>query len=72
MFILYRVHDNFMKKYVIYPLKHISRGVYEAMLPAKEIGNIDIEYFINIIGKGESATFPVTAPEINQTVVARE
>jgi hypothetical protein len=57
--------------YKIIPLKHISRGVYEVVLPAKELGTNDIEYFINVIGKGESATFPVTAPEINQTIVMR-
>jgi len=60
-----------MGDYKILPLKHVNRGVYEALLPAKEIGDTDFEYFINIIGKGESATFPVTAPEINQTIVVR-
>ena len=58
--------------YKIIPMKHISGVNYEAWLPAKEIENNDIEYFINVIGKGGSATFPVTAPEMNQTVVIRD
>jgi len=47
-------------------LKHKARGVYSATLPAP-IGAI--EYYVEVTADGQTARFPATAPELNQTVI---
>jgi hypothetical protein len=42
-------------------LRHVARGVYEVVVPAKE----DFEYYV----KAGPAVWPATAPALNQTVV---
>jgi hypothetical protein len=44
------------------PLTHVNRAVYSMTIPPQEE---DYEYYIT----SESARFPVTAPELNQTVI---
>ena len=52
------------------PLKHISRGVYTAVVPAADINGKDIEYYIKAeLGLGKKLYFPASAPDRNQTVV---
>ncbi len=48
------------------PLEHKTRGVYSVTLlpPAGAI-----EYYVEVAAVGETARFPATAPELNQTVV---
>ena len=49
--------------------KHVSRGVYAAQLPAA--GMDGLEYYVQARGAdGATATFPVTAPGLCQTVIA--
>ena len=51
------------------PLTHIARSVYSARIPASRI-ETDLEYYVKAnTTDGQESTFPVTAPEINQTVV---
>ena len=48
------------------PLEHKARGVYAATLsPAAGA----IEYYVEVEAGGETARFPATAPELNQTVI---
>jgi hypothetical protein len=51
------------------PLEHVARGVYSAHIPAAQIANNDIEYYVQAsVGTG-TIRFPMTAPVLNQTVV---
>jgi hypothetical protein len=51
-------------------LAHVSRGVYKLALPADEMNNEDLEYYIEAVSASEAtAFFPATAPEMNQTIV---
>ena len=51
-------------------LAHVARGVWTATLGAKAIGNEDVEYFISAkTRRGETLHYPVTAPQMNNTVV---
>jgi len=51
-------------------LTHIARGVYSVTIPAKRIGQADIEYHIKVSSVGgQEIYFPAAAPHINQTVV---
>ena len=47
-------------------LTNVARGVYEVTIPAQ---SDDFEYYIDAVTPIGNATFPVTAPTINQTVV---
>jgi len=47
-------------------LSHQARGVYEVTIPAQ---SDDFEYYIEVETPIGNVNFPVTAPEINQTVV---
>jgi hypothetical protein len=47
-------------------LTHVARGVYEVTIPAQQD---DYEYYIYAETPIGNATFPVTSPSINQTVV---
>jgi hypothetical protein len=49
--------------------KHLARGVYTIKLNSETIGNQDFEYYIDVKTKETDGLFPVTAPDINQTVV---
>ena len=52
------------------PLEHVARGVYAVTLPARGIGERDIEYYVEAaLGSGERVLWPATAPNINHTVV---
>jgi hypothetical protein len=52
------------------PLRHVSRGVYEAVLPAADGAIACLEYYIEAIaGDGEAVRFPAAAPLLNQTLV---
>ena len=48
------------------PLEHKTRGVYAVTLPAPTEA---IEYYVEVKADGETARFPATAPELNQTVI---
>ena len=51
------------------PLAHIARGVYSARIPTGRI-ETDIEYYVKVnSADGQKATFPASAPNINQTVL---
>jgi len=55
------------------PLEHVARGVYWAELPVKATMRADLEYYVEVRGKGsERARFPRTAPDLNVTLVAGE
>ena len=47
-------------------LTNVARNVYEVTIPAQ---SDDFEYYIDAVTPIGNATFPVTAPTINQTVV---
>jgi hypothetical protein len=58
------------KKFHKLPLNHINRGVYKVTLSQDVLKNSDFEYYIEAISASSGRTiFPVTAPEINQTVI---
>ncbi|MFH1921728.1 MAG: malectin domain-containing carbohydrate-binding protein, partial [Planctomycetota bacterium] len=48
--------------------RHVARGVYRFSLAPNEM-KTDIEYYIEARAAGAIATFPATAPALNQTVV---
>ncbi|HON65040.1 MAG TPA: malectin domain-containing carbohydrate-binding protein [Phycisphaerae bacterium] len=51
---------------------HRARGVYEAVFPPRGL-NGDIEYYVEVsAAKGGTLRFPVTAPQLNQTVIVAE
>jgi len=50
-------------------LEHVARGVYAARIPAGQIGDRDIEYYVQASVGASTVRFPVTAPTMNQTVV---
>jgi len=52
------------------PFKLVDRNVYEIELPAEMFQQQDIEYYLSASNKeGESKAFPITAPDLNETVV---
>jgi hypothetical protein len=51
------------------PLEHIARGVYSARIPASQIGDNDIEYYVQASLGRDTLRFPATAPGLNQTIV---
>ena len=48
------------------PLEHKARGVYTVTLPPPAGA---IEYYVEAGAGGETARFPATAPELNQTII---
>ena len=59
------------KEFQKIPLTHINRGVYKVILTKEMLGNTDFEYYIEAVSaSSRKVLFPVTAPEINQTVVS--
>jgi hypothetical protein len=53
-------------------LKHIARGVYSVMIPAKQIKD-DFEYYVRVSSTdGQKITFPASAPKINQTIIVND
>jgi hypothetical protein len=51
------------------PLEHVARGVYRVTLPGETLAD-DFEYYIEAATtSAEPLRFPVTAPQMNQTVV---
>jgi hypothetical protein len=57
------------KEYKKKTLEHIARGVYKGEIGSNEIGANDFEYYIEAKTGDEVLHFPVTAPELNQTLV---
>ncbi len=51
------------------PLEHVARGVYSARIPAAQIANNDIEYYVQASVGAGTIRFPATAPVLNHTVV---
>lgn len=54
--------------YTKVPLQHVSRRVYEAILPA-QMGPSIVEYYIKAQCGDKSLMYPMTSPKLNQTVV---
>ncbi len=55
------------------PLTHVARSVYTVSFPARALQGITLEYYIDVTrANGKHLYFPVTAPELNQTVVITE
>jgi hypothetical protein len=51
------------------PLRHVARGVHRAELPA--LGADGLEYYVRAVtAAGQALVWPVSAPGLNQTVVA--
>ncbi|HPO16131.1 MAG TPA: malectin domain-containing carbohydrate-binding protein [Candidatus Hydrogenedentes bacterium] len=54
------------------PMNLAARQTYTGQIPAKKIGKKTIEYFVEMeSANGAKYTWPVTAPDINQTVVVK-
>ena len=51
------------------PMMHIARGVYQVELSNDVFLPEDIEYYIHVETETEEQSWPVTAPEINHSVV---
>ncbi len=51
------------------PLEHVARSVYSVRIPASQIGDNDIEYYLEASVDMGKIRFPATAPALNQTVV---
>ena len=51
------------------PVEPLGRSVYSAAIPASQIGNADIEYYVQASVGRDRVRFPPTAPAMNQTVV---
>jgi hypothetical protein len=51
------------------PLEHVARSVYSVRVPASQIGDNDIEYYVEASAGTGKIRFPATAPAMNQTVV---
>ena len=52
------------------PLQHVARGVYTAKVPADQVPNASLEYFVKVTpSEGKAVMYPATAPSLNQTVV---
>ena len=56
-------------KFNTLPLKHTARAVFEVRLPSFPAGTEAIEYYISVQAGESELVYPVTAPEINQTIV---
>ncbi len=56
-------------KFNTLPLKHIARAVFEVRLPSFPAGTEAFEYYISAQAGESELVYPVTAPEINQTLV---
>ncbi len=48
--------------------EHVSRGVYEVMVPTEKISG-DLEYYVEGIFEDKKLRFPVTSPNMNHVVV---
>jgi hypothetical protein len=58
------------KQFKKIPLTNVNRGVYKIFISIEELQNNDFEYYIEAVSASSGrSVFPVTAPEINQTVV---
>jgi hypothetical protein len=58
------------KQFSKIPLEHVNRGVYSIKLLSEVLNDMDFEYYIEAVSASESkASFPATAPLLNQTVV---
>jgi hypothetical protein len=54
------------------PLRHVARGVYQVQFPPEATAGEDLEYYLEVrTREGQRLRFPVTAPALNQTVVAQ-
>ena len=51
------------------PLEHVARSVYSVRLPAAQIGENDVEYYVEALTSTGRIRFPATARAMNQTVV---
>jgi len=51
------------------PLTHLSRSVYQVTLDKERFAGEDFEYYIDVENPEDRRTWPVTAPEINHSVV---
>jgi len=52
------------------PLTHVARGVYSVKFPPDGAKGAALEYYVKVVtAGGDSLHFPVTAPEMNQTLV---
>jgi hypothetical protein len=57
------------KSFMVKSAMHISRGVYEVVIPSSEIKD-DFEYFVSCTDKnGKTFLWPANAGEINQSIV---
>ncbi len=48
---------------------HVARGVYRAVVPGATISGRDFEYYVQAETGPDTLKFPVTAPQLNQSVV---
>jgi hypothetical protein len=51
------------------PLEHVARSVYSGRIPASQIGDDGLEYYVQASVGTDTVRFPATAPALNQTVV---
>jgi hypothetical protein len=58
-------------KFKAIDIKHINRGVHQVRIAGKKLKDINtVEYYLDVeIFGGEKLRWPVTSPEINQTVI---
>ena len=57
-------------EYSAVPARHVARGVWTVTLPSKSALSDTFEYYVTALTDGGQALhFPVTAPEVTQTVV---
>ncbi|MCJ7450103.1 MAG: hypothetical protein MUO72_20710 [Bacteroidales bacterium] len=57
------------KSFMVKSAMHVSRGVYEVVIPSSEIKD-DFEYFVSCTDKnGKTILWPANAGEINQSIV---
>jgi len=55
------------------PLAHLARGVYQAILDKKDLGQGEIEYYLQAeTTTGQTLIWPATAPQRNHTVISIE
>ncbi|MCK4886974.1 MAG: hypothetical protein KAS96_06265 [Planctomycetes bacterium] len=58
-------------KFKAIDIKHVNRGVYQVRIAGKKLSDINtVEYYLDVeTFGGEKLRWPVTSPEINQTVI---
>ena len=55
------------------PLAHLARGVYQVILDKKDLGQGEIEYYLQAeTAAGQTLLWPATAPQRNHTVISIE